>query len=180
MAQRNLKIKELCMIALMSAVIALCSFLAVPVGSVPHTLQLLGVFSALYLLGGRGGTVSVLLYLFIGLVGLPVFSGFRGGAGALFDAGGGFLLGFSLGSGLFWLLEALFGKSVPIRLISSVLSLLLIYLSGSLWYSVVYLGSLSFFFEALLVTVLPFILLDTAKIAIAWFISSRISKYVKF
>ena len=179
MARQNLKIKELTSVALMSALMAVCSFLSFPLGAVSFTLQTLALYLALFTLGGRGGTVSVLVYLLLGSFGLPVFSGFRGGVGALFDAGGGFLFGFLLAAFVFWLSEIIFGRGALPRILTASVSLCLIYLSGSLWYAGVYLGSLSFIFEAFLVTVLPFIAFDIIKIAIAWFVSSRIVKYVK-
>ena len=60
----------------------------------PFTMQTFGIFAALGLLGGRRGTLAFLIYLLLGIVGLPVFSGFSAGAGVLFGATGGYLLGY--------------------------------------------------------------------------------------
>ena len=68
--------------------------------------KLFALFLALLTLGGKGATVSVLVYLALGAVGLPVFSGFRGGFGTLLGVTGGFLWGFAFGSILYWLLTA--------------------------------------------------------------------------
>jgi biotin transport system substrate-specific component len=129
----------------------------------------------LFFLGGRRTTVCVLLYLFIGSVGLPVFSGFRGGVSMLLDATGGYLFGFLFASLLFWLLEAVIGKNKLARFISSLASLMLLYAIGSMWYSVVYLGGLENILSAILSTVLPFTLFDVVKIALAYIVSVRIS-----
>lgn len=76
------KALDLAYIALMAALIALCAWISVPLGPVPFTMQTFGIFAALGLLGGRRGTLAFLIYLLLGIVGLPVFSGFSAGAGA--------------------------------------------------------------------------------------------------
>lgn len=88
------KALDLAYIALMAALIALCAWISVPLGPVPFTMQTFGIFAALGLLGGRRGTLAFLIYLLLGIVGLPVFSGFSAGAGVLFGATGGYLLGY--------------------------------------------------------------------------------------
>lgn len=75
------KALDLAYIALMAALIALCAWISVPLGPVPFTMQTFGIFAALGLLGGRRGTLAFLIYLLLGIVGLPVFSGFSAGAG---------------------------------------------------------------------------------------------------
>ena len=77
--------------SLFAALTAVCSWIAVPIPPIAFTMQTFAIFLTLGVLGGRWGTASVLLYLLLGVVGLPVFSGFRGGAAALLDATGGFL-----------------------------------------------------------------------------------------
>ncbi len=83
-------------VALMAAVLTLCAWITIPLGPVPFTMQNFGIFAALGLLGGRRGSLTVAVYLLLGLVGLPVFSGFGAGPGALLGPTGGFLLGFLL------------------------------------------------------------------------------------
>ena len=80
---------ELTRVALFAALIAVCSFITVPMPGVPFTLQLFGVAMALSFLGGREGTLAVAVYLLLGLCGVPVFSGFRAGPAALFGPTGG-------------------------------------------------------------------------------------------
>jgi hypothetical protein len=76
------------------AILCVCGWLTVPVGDSVLTMQTFGVFLTLYQLGGRRGTGTIIVYLLLGAVGLPVFSGFRGGLGMLLGATGGYLLGF--------------------------------------------------------------------------------------
>ena len=64
--------------ALMSVLIAVCSWISLPIGQVPFTLQTFGVFCALGLLGGARGTIAIAVYILLGAVGVPVFAGFSG------------------------------------------------------------------------------------------------------
>ena len=68
------KVKNLCYIALFAALIAVCTWITVP-GAVPFTMQTFAVMAAVGLLGMQRGLASVALYLALGCVGLPVFSG---------------------------------------------------------------------------------------------------------
>ena len=80
--------------ALFGALIALCSWLCVPIGDIAFTMQTFAVFLTLGLLGGKWGTVTILVYLLLGAVGMPVFTAFRGGIGVLAGVTGGYLWGF--------------------------------------------------------------------------------------
>ena len=77
-----MRTRDLARAALFAALIAICSWLAIPT-AVPFTLQTFAVFLALGVLGGKLGTLTVAVYLLLGAVGLPVFAGFQGGLGAL-------------------------------------------------------------------------------------------------
>ena len=77
--------------SLMAALMAICAWIALPLPPVVVTMQTFAVFLTLGILGGKWGTVTILIYLLLGVVGLPVFSGFRGGGSALLDVTGGFL-----------------------------------------------------------------------------------------
>lgn len=93
--KQNLSTADMSYIAMMTVVIAVCSWIYVP-SAVPFTMQTFGVFCALGLLGGRRGFLAVLLYVLMGAAGLPVFSGFTGGLGQLLGPTGGYILGFLL------------------------------------------------------------------------------------
>ena len=100
------KTRDLSYIALMTALLVLCAWMVLPLGPVTFTLQTFGVFAALGILGGKRGTVTVLVYLALGLVGLPVFSGFSGGPAGFMTPTGGYLLGFLAAALLYWGLTA--------------------------------------------------------------------------
>ena len=82
-------------IALMAVLMCLCTWIAIP-AAVPFTLQTFAVFTAVELLGARRAFWSVAVYLLMGAVGLPVFSGMTGGFGVLLGQTGGYLWGFLL------------------------------------------------------------------------------------
>jgi biotin transport system substrate-specific component len=81
--------------AFFAALITVCSWISLPVADIAFTMQTFGVFLALGLLGGKWGSVAIAIYLLLGAVGMPVFSGFRGGVGMLAGVTGGYLWGFS-------------------------------------------------------------------------------------
>jgi biotin transport system substrate-specific component len=94
--------RHLSLILIGTALIALCARVAFyePGNPVPYTLQTFGVLLAAGALGFRRAVAATLLYLLIGLVGLPVFAGGDHGVGKLLGATGGYLVGFVLASGL--------------------------------------------------------------------------------
>lgn len=89
---------DLALVASFAALIAVCSLVAVNVGAVPVpiTLQTFAVLLAGMVLGPRRAVLAVLLYLAVGLAGLPVFAGAKGGLGVLAAPSAGYLLSFPL------------------------------------------------------------------------------------
>ena len=78
MTRTRLRTVDLAYAALFAVLLMVCAWINIPL-TVPFTLQTFGVFAALGTLGGRRGTLAILAYLLLGLVGLPVFSGVQGG-----------------------------------------------------------------------------------------------------
>ena len=104
---KNSRLTQIVFIGLFAALIAVCSQIQIP-GPVPFTLQTFAVFLAAGLLGGKRGSIAVLIYILLGAIGLPVFAGFKGGIGALLGTTGGYILGFILSMLVFILFELLF------------------------------------------------------------------------
>lgn len=150
--------------SLFTVIIALCSYITIPVG-IPITLQTLGIFLALELLGGKKGTFSVLLYILLGIVGVPVFSGFRGGIGVLLSNTGGYIAGFVFLALIYRLITSLLGTKAPARILGMSLGLLSCYLFGTLWFVFAYsdIKNMSEMIPVLQVCILPFIIPDIAK-----------------
>lgn len=158
--------------SLFAALNAVCAWISLPVADIACTLQTFGIFLTLGLLGGKWGSASILIYLLLGAVGLPVFSGFQGGLGALLGVTGGFLWGFLLAGLCYRLLER-FGK-----LPAMAAGMLCVYLCGSAWFTV-YTGGKAGFLAALLRCVVPFLIPDALKIAAALALSRRIGRQVR-
>ena len=173
MQKRNDSTRPMALCALFCAIIMVCAFISIPVFAVPITLQLFGIYIALYLLGGRLATVSVALYVVLGAIGLPVFSGFSGGLGRLFDATGGFIFGFLVICITFWLVTTMIKDKRVAKITATAISIASFYLIGSIWYSIVYLGGISHLGVAFITVVLPFVIPDLIKIILAYIISER-------
>ena len=153
-----------------AALTAICAWLSIPIPPVAFTLQTFALLLTLGVLGGKWGSISIWLYLLLGLVGLPVFSGFRGGAAALLDVTGGFLWGFALGAPVYWALEKL-GK-IPAMIAFQ----LVCYGCGCWWFSV-YTGNTGFL-AAALTCVVPYLIPDGIKLWLAYSLSNRLKKHI--
>ena len=110
---KRITTRELSQMALFVALMAVCSWITIPLPWVPITMQVFGVFLALCTMGGQKGTVCVFTYILLGAVGAPVFSGFRGGIGVLLGTTGGYIVGFIPMAMLFWLLTAVIRREHP-------------------------------------------------------------------
>ena len=128
-----MKTKDMAYIALMAVLISVCSWLSVP-AAIPFTMQTYAVFTALLLLGGRRGSIAVAVYIALGAVGLPVFSGFAGGIGKLMGPSGGYIFGFMLTALCYWLCERVLGKKLWVKTVSLVVGLALCYAFGTVWF----------------------------------------------
>lgn len=149
--------------ALMAAALCVMAPWAVPLGPVPVSLATLGVYLAVGLLGGRRGTAAVGLYMVLGAVGLPVFSGFTGGLQPLVGLTGGYIWGYILCAAVAGLLRRVSHRpwGLPLALAAGTAVL---YVAGTAWYLWQTGGTVT---AALTVCVLPFLPADGAKIAVA-------------
>lgn len=166
-------IYQMTSIGLMAAVMGILGPLAIPLGPVPISFTNLAIYISLYSLGMKKGTSSYLIYLFIGFVGLPVFSGFSGGPGKLLGPTGGYLFGFifmAIVSGYF--IDKYFDKW-KLSFLGMVLGTALCYLFGTGWLA--FQANLSFN-QAMALGVIPFIPGDLLKISFAATIGPMLRK----
>lgn len=91
--QKKLTIRKITMCALFTALIAVGAFIKIPVPLIPFTLQTMFVVLAGLLLGGKLGGLSAVLYMVLGLIGIPIFTG-GGGFGYIFRPTFGYIIGF--------------------------------------------------------------------------------------
>lgn len=90
----KMNVKQLCLCGLFAALMAVCAWISIPIFSIPVTLQLLAIMVCAAMLPPMYATLAVVVYVLLGLVGLPVFAGFTGGVGKLFGITGGYIVGF--------------------------------------------------------------------------------------
>lgn len=172
------KTKTMALIGVMVAVTCILGplSLAIPVSPVPISLTNLAVYFAIYVLGMKRGTISYCIYLLLGLVGLPVFAAFTGGAGKLFGPTGGYLIGFIFMALICGFFIEKWEKKLYMHFIGMVLGTAVCYVFGTAWLA--YTAHMGFA-AALAAGVIPFIPGDLVKIIIAMIAGSAIRKQLK-
>ena len=174
------KIKDIVFIALFAVLITVCSWISIPF-AVPLTMQTFAVYLALNYLGAKRGNVSVLIYLCLGLIGVPVFSNFNSGVGAVFGATGGYMLGWLLSGLVIWIFEKLIGRKIWAQAISMLTGLIVCYAVGTAWFVTLYthnVGPIGIR-SALLLCVIPFIIPDLLKLGLALWLGHRLKRITK-
>lgn len=174
---RRLTAKDLSYIAMGVALIAVCSWISIPL-PVPITLQTFAICLITAVLGLRLGLWAVVVYILLGAAGLPVFSGFRSGLGALLGTTGGYIIGFVFTALTVGLGVKRFGRKPPLLALFMVIGVGLCYAFGTAWFVLVYtrtsgaIGVLT----ALSLCVFPYLLPDAAKILLAVSLTGRLHK----
>ncbi len=168
------------MMALFAAITCVLAPLAVPIGPVPISLTNLVIYISLYVLGWKRGTITYIVYLLIGLVGLPVFSGFEGGIGKFAGPTGGYLVGFILMSVICGIFIERWHEVSPVHVTLNMLGMILgtvaAYAFGTAWFC---LSTGTGVVAALSLCVFPFIIGDLIKMGIAVSVGPVIGKQMK-
>lgn len=189
---KNTKLKGLILAALLAALTAVFSQIAIPLPftPVPINLATLAVFLAGGLLGARYGLISQVVYMLLGLVGLPVFAQFTGGPGILFGPTGGYIAGYAIAA---FAVGLLFDKTAGHALASAkngggdsaeapkgmalravlyfVVGMLCYYIPGTLWFMAQTGNGLG---PSLVMCVVPFLPGDALKVAAAVLLTGRL------
>lgn len=170
---KKINIKQMTMIGIMTALLCVLSPFSIPVGVIPLSLTTVAILLSIYLLGTWKGMISLLLYLLIGLIGMPVFSGFSSGPAKLFGPTGGYFVGYfflAAISGIF--LDKFKGKKIP-SLCGMLIGTAFLYLFGTAWLA--YQAKMTFR-AALWAGVIPFIPGDLIKITLVLFLGPIIKQ----
>lgn len=176
----RIKTLDMTYIAMFAAIIAVCSWISIP-ATVPFSLQTFGVFLTMGVLGGKRGTLAVLTYLLLGVIGVPVFSGFAGGIGHILGSTGGYIIGFLFTALTMWCMESLFGKKRWVLILSMLLGLLVCYAFGTVWFMWVYAnhtGEIGWR-AAILWCVVPYMIPDFFKILLALVFRKKFASMIK-
>ncbi len=154
--------------ALSIALVAVCANVTIPVGPIPFTLQMLAMPFMIQILSPRQAVAVIFGYVLLGVVGLPVFSGMRGGIGVLLGPTAGFiwayLVAVPLAALVLWLFRRRGIDGFATGVLSGVVFTAVSYVGGWLWYMVMA-GVTPL--QSFLVTVAPFVVLDFIKVLIA-------------
>lgn len=170
---QKIRTKQMVLIALMTAVTCVLGPLSIPLpfSPVPISLTNFAIFLAIFVLGMKSGTISFIIYLLLGAVGVPVFSSFRGGFQVLAGPTGGYLIGFIfLALIMGFALDHFDRKLVP-TIIGMIIGMAVCYAFGTVWLAK--LLSLSFK-EGLMMGVIPYLAGDAAKIIIAAIVGPKL------
>lgn len=184
-SQTGFQTRTLAQIALCIAIMAVCAWVTIPLGAIPITLQMFAISFALVLLPPKAFIAAVAGYLVLGALGIPVFSGMRGGFGVLLGPTGGYLWGYLIGGTLATLAMHQLYKTAHVALRDNVptlktaqdrkRSLAIACIGSAIYVSVSYAFAWAWFMVVAQVgplasfasTVAPFIALDAAKVIIA-------------
>ena len=170
--------KEMAVTGVMTALICILGpwAIQIPINPVPITLCTMGIYFALYVLGMKLGILSVVLYVLLGAIGVPVFTNFSGGIGKLLGPTGGYILGYLFLAVICGFFLSKFPEKLPPHVAGFVLGTLVLYLFGTLWLQ--YQLKLTFL-AALMAGVIPYIPGDAVKLIIAIAVGIPLKKRLK-
>lgn len=177
---KKIKAVDIVSVAMMTALIVVCSWIYIPIGNIPVTLQTFAVCAAVGIFGMKKGSLAVVVYLILGILGLPVFSFFKGGIGALFGATGGYTIGFVLCAFVSGFIISK-SKKISVMIMGFSIGLIVCYAIGTLWFLFVYMKDTGAqgIIAALTTCVFPFVIPDIIKIVLAAVVADSVRKKVK-
>ena len=184
--KRYKKTTALVLCGVFAAIMAICSFITIPLGftPIPINLATLGVFLTGGILGKKYGSISIAVYILLGAAGVPVFAGFKGGLGVIAGPTGGYIIGYLAAAFLIGLLTELIfcrtsakkasgsckGKSYEAKMhtlrfaeliLAIIAGLIVCYALGTAWFMI---STGSGFGAAMISCVIPFLPGDAVKI----------------
>lgn len=173
----NNKTFSLTLIPLFSLLIAVCAWITVP-APVPFTMQTFSLFLCLYATGGKKTCAAIGIYIMLGLMGLPVFSGGGAGVGVVLGPTGGYMIGWIAAALIMWAGDRSTPRKTWVSIVLMLAGLACIYAVGTLWHAGVYaprtdgVGVAS----TLALCVIPFVIPDLVKLALAILVGGRLRK----
>lgn len=174
-AAETFSVKQMTLMALMTALICVIAPFSIPLGfsPVPISFTNFAIYIAAYVIGMKRTTISFFIYLLIGIIGVPVFAGFNSGAGVLLGPTGGYLIGFiflALVSGYF---IDKYPSKIVMCIAGMILGLVICYAFGTAWLAI---QNKMTFMQAMLIGVVPYLIGDAIKIAVAAVIGPQLRK----
>lgn len=176
--ERNKKFSAstMAVVALMTAVLCVLAPFSIPIGPIPISMATFGLYLSAIILGRKRAVLVCLMYLLMGFIGLPVYSGFSGGPAKLLGPTGGYLIAYVFLTVIAGTIVDKFPKNRWLCLLGLVIGTLVCYILGTAWLA--YQMRLTFI-EALMIGVVPFLIGDVIKIVAAVWIGLMIRKQVR-
>ncbi len=173
---KTFKTIDLAYMALGAVMISICSWISIPT-IIPFTMQTFAVFFVLSVLGGKRGTLTIIVYILLGVIGIPVFAQFTSGLGVLLGSTGGYIVGFVFMGLAYWLITGLFGKKPYTEIFAMLIGLVVLYSFGTAWFMIIYAQTNETIGLAMVLAwcVIPFIIPDLIKLVLALTFARRIS-----
>lgn len=178
-----MNIKRLTLDSIALAILIISAYISIPVTEITYTLQVLVVLLLAFLLPVSDGIIISVIYILIGLIGLPVFSSFKGGLSYIFNPSFGFLIGFifvPIVKGLIYILPI--NKELTKQVLTSIISILIIYLIACIYFYLIqkyYFGNSINYIYVITIVVMPYILVDILKITAAILIANKLKPIIK-
>lgn len=169
-----MKIRDITLIALFTALISICSQITIPIQPVPITGAIIGIFITGAVLEKKQGLIVGIVYLLLGAVGIPVFAGFGAGISSIIGPTGGYLVTYPIMIYLIaWCIEKFKKENIVFLTLYMVFSLVPCYVVGTIWLAIsCKLG----IYEAILAGVAPFVVFDIIKGVVGAFIAATINR----
>lgn len=174
-ARTPLNVKQLSLVGLMTAIICVLGPFAlyIPISPVPISLGTLAIYFVVTVLGLKLGTLSVVIYILLGMTGIPIFTGYIGGPGRLFGPTGGYIIGYIFLALIYgFAIEKWKGKLLP-SILGMLLSTAALYLFGSLWLAFQAKYTLP---QAFMAGVILYIPGDVIKLILAFLLGRQVRK----
>ncbi len=172
----NSNVLRVSVVGLSVALLTVCAWISIPIGAVPVTLQLFAVFAIAGLLDLKIGVLSMISYLLLGVVGVPVFANYKSGAAVLQGATGGYIIGMLIAVIIVNLFKYIKIKPILFLVLGMIVGLIVCYIFGTLWFYFVFAktGNSKTIMEILSICVFPFVIPDLVKIALAAVLVDRL------
>ncbi|MCD8037309.1 MAG: biotin transporter BioY [Clostridiales bacterium] len=169
-----MKTRDLVQIGLFAAIICVFAPFSLPINVIPISLVTFAIYLAAGVLGAKKGTAAVVIYILLGAIGLPVFSGFGAGIGKIMGVTGGYIIGYVPCAYISGAIIDKFSAKKPAYVIAFVVGTAVLYAFGTAWFMVQSGNGLA---ASLTTCVIPFLAGDAVKIACATVLSVQLRKY---
>lgn len=181
---KKFSVKDMVLCALFAAVCCICSMITIPTGIVPVTLGTFGIMVTAMILGTKRGIISVVLFIILGAIGLPVFSNLQGGIGILAGPTGGYIYSYILMVPIIGIASKCLNKTLSsgmFTMLGCLVAILVCYVVGTAHFMIVMSvkGSAVGLWSALGMCVFPFVPFDIIKAVIAILIAPRLKPICK-